>query len=111
MSDKPYSVVYFDQHPDETNEALTGHDFATLQEAEAFLATDPLASDSYYGECTRYVIIDGPDLPDIIIRDNPHYVPERPDYWRREFAMQQGMMHGTAGYNEAMGYDGYGEPF
>lgn len=111
MSDpsKPYSVLYFGEHPDNTDECWTGFDFATLAEAEAFIATDPLADDDYHRECTQYVVIDGPDLPDLRIIPNPHYQPDRPDYWRSEYAMQAGMMGGTAAYNDAIG-SGY-EPY
>jgi len=126
MSDnsKPYSVLYFGEHPDDTNECHTGFDFATLAEAEAFIATDPLADDSYHRECTQFIVIDGPDLPDLDIRPNPYYVEDRPDYGRSEYAMQAGMMGGVGAYNDARGYDsepydpdihdryeGYGEPY
>ena len=100
-----YSVIYFDEHPDKTNDALTAHDFATLAEAEAFVRTDPLATDRYYGGCTRYIVIDGPDLPDIRIIKNRHYKANGDGKdWLRERSMQAGMMGGAVACNDARGF-------
>lgn len=92
MSATMFSVNYFSKHPDKTDQCLTGFDFATLAEAEAFIASDPLATDNYYGSCTKYIVLDGPSLPDLRIIENHHYEEDEGMDWIREHVMQSRMM-------------------
>lgn len=110
-----YSVNYWGSHPDADNDDChTGEDFATLAEAEAaFAAEVPTAHylrvDTAYVELTVYTgrTIDGArEIDTVKVRQNPDYRPrcDSDDDWRREIAMEAGMLHGVDGYNEVMGW-------
>jgi len=101
-----YAVNLFGSHPDEGNDdCWTGQDFSTEAEARQFY-DNPFADPQFaqfYRTCTQYLQLTGPDLE--LVRLNPDFRPSKPDNeWRREAAMQAGMMGGTAAYNDAMEY-------
>ena len=101
-----YAVNLFGSHPDEGNDdCWTGQDFSTEAEARQFY-DNPFADPQFaqfYRTCTKYLQLTGPDLE--LVRLNPDFRPSKPDNeWRREAAMQAGMMGGTDAYNDVMGY-------
>lgn len=101
-----YSVNLWGSKPGENDDCWTGADFSTLEEARAVLA-DPWShfSRSYHESSTAYFELDGPDVNEIT--KNPSFKPrkQRDDgEWRREAAMQAGMMGGVECYNDAMGF-------
>lgn len=104
-----YSVSFWCTHPDEENDDCnTGQDFDTKEAALAFY-NDP--ANEYLG---NYIEIDGPDLNEVrmksgfdrraydreVERDRRAYEAE----YRRECAMEAGMLHGVDAYNDEMGY-------
>ena len=108
-----YSVNFWGSHPDSDNDdCWTGHDFATLAEAEAFFAAPSfcdycpsrdvafieLALGTREG-CVAYT-------ETIRVRKNPEFRKRREDHdeWRREIAREAGMLHGIDAYNDEMGY-------
>lgn len=116
-----YSVNYWGSHPEAGNDdCWTGKDFATLDEAVAcYLATPaydphPLHDASYTAldSSTAYVELcvtgdwtpaDGPEVYEV--RANPGHKPDKgDDDWRREMAMEAGMLHGVEAYNDVMGW-------
>lgn len=113
--DKPYSVNLWGSHPDEDNDdCWTGDDFDTLDDARAaadgwvdhFETPDLIArvGAGYYTRSTAFVEIAGPDVHEV--RRVGH--PKRDDGdsdWRREIAMEAGMLHGVEAFNEVMGWD------
>lgn len=120
-SNEPYSVSYWRTHPDEENDDCeTGCTFATKEEAVAVFndrtADYYEAGSTYAGqEKGNYIEIDGPDINEVRMRDGF----DRTAYdaraarekaaddraWRREQAMEAGMLHGVEAFNERMGYD------
>ena len=97
-----YSVNIWGSHPDDNNDdCWEGGDYSTREEAlEVF--NNPKG---HFVSAFAYIEIDGPDL--YKVRKNPDYVPEPDDDddWRREMAMEAGMLHGIDAYNEMMGWD------
>lgn len=97
----PFSVLFWGSHPDADNDdCWTGQDFVSLEEArECFNAKVTEGS-------TAYVELEGPDGR-LDLRENPDYEPSEDDDsdWRREIAMEAGMMGGCDAYNEVMGWD------
>ncbi len=103
----PHSVLFFGSHPDRDNDdCWSGVDFETLAEARAFYAEPtihPITARS-----TRYIVLDSPELPDLLVRktdqpvelDDDHGVDE----WRREAAREAGCLGGVGAYNGARGY-------
>ena len=104
---KPFSVNLWGSDPAlDNDDCWTGQDFDTLAEAEAFYAnpfTDAKFA-QYYERSTTVIELDGPGVHRE--RPNPAFVPSKADDsdWRREHAMQAGMMGGCEAYNDAMGY-------
>lgn len=105
-----FVVSYFGSHPDDGNDdCWEGWDFATLEEAEAAFAA-AVPEDTAYVELARYTgrTIDGArEIDTVKVRRNPDYRPSAldDDDWRREQAMEAGMLHGAEAYNEVMGWD------
>lgn len=125
---RPFSVTLCGRHPhaEDFDDAHTGEEYATLEEARAIFDApnpiealsrgnaDPERFISYYQGCTPYVWLLGPE--DEVpggeqIREMPgaqkmlKRLAADDGEWRREQAMQAGMAFGCQGYNEAMGYD------
>lgn len=116
---KLYEVCLFGSHPDKENDdCWTGEDYATLEEAQACVASflageDPKGwkegSASYYLSSTAYFVIMHPQPgPNDTLIKNPKFdrrQNERDDAdWQREIAMEAGMCLGIDAYNDAMGY-------
>jgi len=101
-----YSAEVWGSHKDLGNDdCWMGGDAETLEEAKAILE-DIKAKNSKRDHNWFYACIEGPEGR-VHEETNPNYVASKDDYDadRSEFAMMQGMAHGTRGYNEAMGYD------
>lgn len=113
----PYSVNLWGSHPDAGNDdCWTGAEFATLGEAIAcyraivmFPAKGQLPKVCGYN--WEFVEIDGPDAHEVTA--NPDQTTQRrhrreaarsDSEWKREQAMQAGMVFGCDGYNDVMGY-------
>jgi len=98
-----FEVNYWGSHPNEGNDdCWTGSDYETLEEA---LVAFNAPVDEYYHTSTMYVSLVGPDHEEY--RKNPDFVPDQDisdDDWKREIAMQAGMMGGVEAYNDTMGY-------
>jgi hypothetical protein len=102
-----YEVNYWGSHPDEGNDdCWSGSSFQNLDDAiEEYWAARK--RDGYFAEllgadgkrmAVRQVVSD-----EEIRRDR-----EREDReWRREIAMEAGMLGGVMAYNDAMGYPNY----
>lgn len=113
---KPYSVTTWGSHPDAGNDdCWQGGDFAS--ESEARIDFNLAILGDGYGvdrESTAYIMLDGPDLREIVAF-GPYHTPaaqaararrERAEREadRRERAMEAGMAFGCDGYNDAMGW-------
>lgn len=116
--DKPYSVTLWGSNPDETDndDCWTGDDFATREEALAvyravvMFPEDGLAQHMGRGGW-EYVMIDGPETHELTQNpDRPSCERHRRELdrsdgeWRRERAMEAGMLHGVEAYNDEMDY-------
>lgn len=103
-----FSVELWGSHPDKANDdCWTGDEFDTLAEAMAVFNNpwphfEP--NPGYYSRDTAYVILTGPGIEGE--RKNPDFKPTKDDDsdWKRELAMEAGMMGGCDAYNDIMGY-------
>ena len=117
--EKPFTVTLWGSNPDETDEddCWTGGDFATREEAIACYREVVMFPDhsQLARVCGRggweYVMIDGPDTHEVTQNpDRPSCERRRRELersdaeWRRERAMEAGMLHGVDAYNDEMGY-------
>ena len=118
--DKPFSVTLWGSNPDETDndDCWTGEDFTTREEAitayrEVVMFPDPSQLSKVCGPrgSWEYVMIDGPETheltqnPDRPSCERRRRELERSDReWKREQAMEAGMLHGIDAYNDEMGY-------
>lgn len=106
----PYHVDLWGSHPDDDNDdCWTGTGFATLDEAiRAFEHPDTITCAHFQGEIhspdSVWITMSGPDIeqcrrlrPDRKKRRNDD------DDWRREIAMEAGMLHGVDAYNDILG--------
>jgi hypothetical protein len=109
---KQFSVLLFGSHPDEENDdCWSGAEFDTEAEARACL-DNPWATfeRGYFAASTAFIVLDGASLPDLVIKTNPGFRPNRSPgdridgEWKREAAMQAGMVFGCQGYNDEMGW-------
>lgn len=103
--EKPYTVNLWGSHPDEDNDdCWTGDDFATLKEAERVFSAWETHFHPSNVLSTSHIEITGPDLRRVVkIQDVPR---ENDDSdWKREMAMEAGMLHGVRAHNETMGWD------
>lgn len=108
----PHVVLLYGSHPDEDrDDCWTSQHFATLDEAQRALQ-DPWShfNPAYFRTGTAYVVLDSEALPDLVCRRNPDFRPgedgdEDDLAWRREIAMEAGMLGGCDAYNEVMGWD------
>lgn len=116
---KPYTVTLWGSHPDnENDDCWTGDDYATEEAARAiFDAADPveaMAADlpeprrsAFIGEYHSDAVfaqLDGPGVNEVRRLRKDRTRRSDDGEWRREIAMQAGMMGGCDAYNEAMGY-------
>jgi hypothetical protein len=96
---RPYEVLEWGSHPDAGNDDChAGASYATLDEAIAVYEKD-VASHCRFVEMKLSGVR-------IALHENPAVASEEDDDadWRREIAMEAGMLHGIDAYNEAMGY-------
>jgi hypothetical protein len=118
--DKPFTVTLWGSNPDETDndDCWTGEDFATREEAIKAYREVVMFPD--HSELSRacgprgsweYVMIDGPETHEVTQNpDRPSCERRRRELegsdaeWRRERAMEAGMLHGIEAYNDEMGY-------
>jgi hypothetical protein len=103
--EKPFSVTLWESHPDEGNDdCSTGDEFATEVEARACIAN----LDKHFkgSRSTPYVMLDGPGINEVTER--PGVKRAKDDNfereWRKERAMEAGMLGGCEAYNDVMGY-------
>ena len=99
----PFTVLYWGSHPDAGNDdCYSGSDYASLAEALHAYNDDELITDS----SVAFVELDGPGITGESVRPSPFYRPEPSDdgEWRREQAMEAGMLGGCDAYNDAMGW-------
>jgi len=95
-----YEVNEWGSHPDENNDdCWTGQDFDTLEEAR----------DCFKEQCKTAaegcVELKGPDVHEVHDTGKRAAPAEDSGSWKREMAMEAGMLHGIQGYNDVMGYD------
>ena len=107
---KGYSVTLWESEPGENDDCNTGCDFSTLEEARACIADLWSHFNRQYYISTPFILLDGIDGTWEVTRnpDAPKGKKKKDnsdDEWRREIAMQDGMMGGCQAYNEAMGWD------
>ena len=118
--DKPFTVTLWGSNPDETDndDCWTGDDFATREEAIRTYREVVMFPDHSKLACAcgprgswEYVMIDGPETHEVTRNpDRPSCARHRRGLarsgseWRRERAMEAGMLHGVEAYNDAMGY-------
>ena len=106
---KPFTVSLWETHPDEDNDdCSTGADFATEAEARAAIANLDAHFNPVYFSTTPYIELDGPGVNEVTLRPGVKKRAKQQDddgEWRREQAMEAGMLGGCDAYNEAMGYD------
>lgn len=99
--DKLFSVNEWGSNPDTTDndDCWTGLDFATLEEALADFNRDENRNLS-----TRWVCVDGPGVH--AVRKLAGRKTHRDDAqdWKRELAMEAGMLHGVDAFNDEMGF-------
>lgn len=115
---KPFSVTLWGSNPDETDDddCWTGDDFVTREEAIAAYREVVMFPDASQlaKVCGRggweYVMIDGPETHEVTQNpDRPSCESHRRELdrsdeeWRRERAMEAGMLHGVEAYNDEMG--------
>lgn len=108
---RPYHVNFWGSHPDAGNDdCWSGQSFATLDEAIAYYEKEH--------DCSDFVeLVLGGDASDLYrtgrnpvrlaLSEGEADTDEEDgweDEWRREQAMEAGMLHGTQAYNEVMGY-------
>lgn len=102
-----FSVNLWGTNPDlDNDDCWTGRDFATVAEAlECFHNPEAYFRPSDLRD-TRWIEFDGPgeNYGRAINADRPDWTQERSDSWRREQAMEAGMLHGIDAYNDLMGY-------
>lgn len=103
-----FSVELWGSDPDLGNDdCWTGDEFDTGAEAMAVF-NNPWphfeTTPGYYSRDTAYVTFKGPGIEGK--RVNPLFKPTKDDDsdWKREQAMQAGMMGGCDAYNDIMGY-------
>ena len=107
-----YTVDVWGSQPVANDDCWAGEKFASLGEAEEFLASVMGELEKghrvFNGYCGNnsiaYLVLDGPDAHREIC--NKFYKPTPVDYSadRSEAAMQAGMAFGCDGYNDMMGY-------
>ena len=104
-----FEVAYWGSHPDEGNDdCFSGQDFDTIEDAKAFFKQDPSDTSVAYIELNEYVgVLDNGirQIDTLEIRKNPRFQRVTDDDWRREQAMEAGMLHGVDAYNEIMGWE------
>jgi len=116
--DKPYSVTLWGSNPDETDndDCWTGDDFATREEAilvyrEVVMFPDDSKLSLVCGPrgSWEFVMIDGPETHEVTQNpDRPSCARRRRELersnaeWRRERAMEVGMLQGVNAYNDEM---------
>lgn len=108
-TNKPFTVSYWGSDPDAGNDdCWTGLDFATEAEARTaydnWREVDPInIPDTTHVELTKLL-----DDGTLEILDTKRVAPDRKrvrdDDWRREIAMEAGMLHGVDAYNDEMGW-------
>lgn len=117
---KPYAVNLCGAHPDDDgfDHCWTGDEYATLAEArEVFDAKNPIvamaasvpnpATFAAHYHDVPFVWLSGPETHEIrkLREPKPVDLTAEDEEWRREIAMEAGMLHGVDAYNEVMGYD------
>ena len=114
--DKSYSVTLWGSNPDETDndDCWTGDSFTTRAEAmEAYQSLHKWPTEGLAEHCPewQFAMLDGPDIHDVMANPDVHTARrwrremEAGDAaWKREMAMEAGMLHGVEAYNDEMGY-------
>lgn len=93
-----YTVLHWGSHPNSNNDdCWNGFEFDSFEEALAKFEESAPAD-------TAYVQLEGHDGD--TLRKNPAFRPSRDSdaEWRREMAMEAGMLGGVNAYNDFMGY-------
>jgi len=105
-----YQINYWGSHPDEGHDDChSGVDCATMKNAMYFFNQEVVDINVEYVELcesTGRTINGAIEVVRLKIRANPNYKPRKDDDddWRREMAMEAGMLHGVNAYNDMMGY-------
>lgn len=104
-----YYVNHWGSHPEEDNDdCWTGEDFESKEKALKCFYADADTHTQYIelGYYTGEIIGKAKEVEPLDIRRNPKYKPSRndDDDWRRELAMEAGMLHGVQAYNDMMGW-------
>lgn len=122
--EKSFTVTLWGSNPDETDndDCWTGDDYATREEAiTAYQSIYKWPTEGLAKHCPewQFCMIDGPDIHDVMTNPDERAAKRwrrelaRSDAeWRRERAMEAGMLHGIEAYNDEMGFfvgreDGY----
>lgn len=108
-----FTVNYWGSNPDEENDdCWSGDDFETLEEARACFDGEHDRDVAFIQLCETVGSSEpqptaAPSEGVYEVRANPRYRKRALDdgEWRREMAMEAGMLHGVEAYNEEMGWD------
>lgn len=113
---EPYSVTLWGSNPDETDadDCWTGDDYATREEAlEAYRSLYKWPTSGVAEHCPewQFAMIDGPDVHDVMANPDErtarrwrHALARTDAAWRRERALEAGMLGGVEAYNDEHGY-------
>lgn len=107
MNTQTYSVTLWGSNPDleDNDDCYTGADFATLEQARQCCANPDLHFNQAYYSDVPFIMLDGPDVHEIIRRPGVPVKPTQDDReWKREIAWQAGMEGGCQAYNDIMGW-------
>lgn len=99
-----WEVEEWGSHPEANNDdCWTAHEYPSEAEARAAMACGSKDTSTAYLQLVR---VEGNEIVEVLdIAKNPNFRPEKDDDWRREVAMEAGMLHGVEAYNEVMGWD------
>ena len=103
--EKDYCVDLWGSKPFTNDDAWTGREFDTKEEALAFFHSEEWKKIPGCSTCTEYLVIDGPDIYEERKVEPVRDYCDDEDDWRRERAMQAGMCFGIGAHNEYMGWD------
>lgn len=102
---RPYTVAIWGSEPWTEDDCWTGEDYATLAEAElAATQWEQTFAEHADDPDELWLEIDGPDVSRAVKLRDGKKCRDDDDDWRREMAMEAGMLHGIDAYNDAMGY-------
>jgi hypothetical protein len=103
-----YAVYLWGSEPHTNDDCASGREFEELQEAKEAFSNPEMY---FHPNCligVRWVELDSTeDIYEVRKISSPREEAENngEDEWRREMAMEAGMLHGCQAYNEVMGFE------